>query len=294
MEKYLQRIIATVSYIEQHLEQDLNVENICQFSHLSKFHFHRQFSEYTGVSLVNFIRLMRLRRAAYKLAYRKEFKIVDIALGCGYESHEAFTRAFKKHFHVSPSEFKKRSDWHFWQKHYEPILKLRAKLMEDKVDFDVNVVNFPETKIAIMSHQGSPQLLSETIKRFIQWRRSNRLPPNKYNTYNLVYHDPDVTAAEDYRFDLCCAIDSSCDIDTSLVEVNTIPKGKCAVIRHIGNELLLANAVRFLYSDWLISTNVELRDFPLFFHRVSLFPDVPEHEMITDVYLPIKSTIPIS
>ena len=67
-----------------------------------------------------------------------------------------------------------------------------------------------------------------------------------------------------------------------------IPAGKCAVVRHIGSDDTIGLTVQYLYSEWLNNSDFEIRDFPIFFERVSFFPEVSENEMITDVYLPIE------
>lgn len=67
-----------------------------------------------------------------------------------------------------------------------------------------------------------------------------------------------------------------------------IPEGRCAVLRLIGSSDNLRSAATYLYVDWLPKSNEEIRDFPLFVQRISFFPDVPEHEPITDLYLPLK------
>jgi AraC family transcriptional regulator len=68
----------------------------------------------------------------------------------------------------------------------------------------------------------------------------------------------------------------------------TIPGGRCAVLRHVGSDDNLAATVRYLYAEWLPQSGEEPRDFPLFLQRVRFFPDVPEHEAATDVFLPLK------
>ncbi|MEW6982555.1 GyrI-like domain-containing protein [Colwelliaceae bacterium 6471] len=66
------------------------------------------------------------------------------------------------------------------------------------------------------------------------------------------------------------------------------PICRCAVIRHIARVDAIGLAINYLYTNYFADTNTELRDFPLFFARVSFLPSVPEHEMITDIYLPIE------
>lgn len=287
MTKYQDRFVEVINYIEANLDLDLDTEKLCQLAYLSKYHFHRQCSAFFGMPVMSIVKLLRLKRAAYQLAYRDE-KIVNIALANGYESHEAFSRAFKKQFNKSPSDFRRSPDWTPWHLQYEPILKLRTKIMSDNVNFDTKIIDFPETLIATMEHREAPSLLGNTIKKFIEWRKENRLPPSKNKTFNLVYDDPNITAPENYRFDVCCSIDNLVEKNSYGIVNKVIPAGKCAVVRHIGSDDSISLAVNYLYSEWLKNSSFEVRDFPIFFERVSFFPEVQENEMITDVYLPIE------
>ncbi|MCP1340539.1 AraC family transcriptional regulator [Idiomarina sp. M1R2S28] len=288
MKNYQDRFVEVVNYIEANLDSNLDIEKLCQLAYLSKYHFHRQCSAFFGMTVMSLVKVLRLKRAAYQLAYRSDTKIVDIALASGYESHEAFCRAFKKLFNKTPSDFKHSPDWTPWHSHYEPVLKLRTKIMNDKVNLNVEVVEFPETLIATLEHRGSPRSLGNSIRNFIEWRKENRLPPGKSKTFNLLYDDPNIIAPEDYRFDLCCSIQHRIEENADGILNKVIPAGKCAVIRHIGSDDALGEPVNYLYSEWLPESSFELRDFPIFLERVSFFPDVQENDSVTDIYLPVK------
>jgi AraC family transcriptional regulator len=67
-----------------------------------------------------------------------------------------------------------------------------------------------------------------------------------------------------------------------------IPAGRCAVLRHVGTDDTLGQAISTLYQQWLPQSGEALRDYPLYFRRVVFFPEVPENEAITDIFLPIK------
>lgn len=288
MVKYQNRFIEVLSYVEANLDEDLDIEKLCQLAYLSKYHFHRQCSAFFGMSVMSLVKLLRLKRAAYQLAYRSETKVIDVALACGYESHEGFCRAFKKIFNQSPSGFSLAPDWTPWHSNYEPILKLRTKIMTDKININVEIVEFPETLVATMEHRGSPDLLGNTINKFIEWRKENRFPPSKSKTFNLLYDDPNVTAPDEYRLDLCCSIECEVEESPEGIVNKVIPKGRCAVIRHTGSDDYLSVLINFLYSKWLEESHYELRDFPIFLERVCFFPEYSENEVITDIYLPIK------
>jgi len=72
-----------------------------------------------------------------------------------------------------------------------------------------------------------------------------------------------------------------------VVEFN-IPAGRCAMLRHVGSDDQLGRSISHLYSNWLPGSDEELRDFPLFMQRLAFFPDVPDSEAVTDIYLPLR------
>ncbi len=288
MSKYLNLYQQVFHYVEKNLDETLDVEKLCNIFCLSKYHFHRQCSAYFGMPVISVIRRLKLKRAAYQLAYRDKDKIIDIALASGYESHEAFSRSFKRHFNKSPSEFRKSSDWTPWHSIYEPVVKLRTKIVNNSVEFKVKTVDFPETMLAVLEHRAAPAFLGKTLQNFISWRKENGLAPNKSRTFNLVYDDPNTVTPEEYKFDLCCSVNRAIATNAYGVINKNIPRGTCAVIRHIGSDDTLGVAVSFLYCQWLQTSGYQLRNFPLFFERVSFFPDVSESDMITDIYLPIE------
>ena len=72
------------------------------------------------------------------------------------------------------------------------------------------------------------------------------------------------------------------------VEPGTIPGGRCAVLRVVGNSDTLERATLYLYRDWLPASGEDARDFPLYCQRIAFFPDVPEHEAILELFLPLK------
>ncbi len=68
----------------------------------------------------------------------------------------------------------------------------------------------------------------------------------------------------------------------------TLAGGRYAVLRHAGSDDTLDQTVAYLYAEWLPASGEEPRDAPLLFQRVRFYPDVPEHEAVTDVLLPLR------
>lgn len=153
---------------------------------------------------------------------------------------------------------------------------------------DVQIVDFPSITLAILPHQGDPMRITDTIRQFIAWRKRSGLPPHVSRTFNILHNDPDTTDPADYRIDLCVATNRQLTVDDFPMIAGLIPAGRCARLRQIGGSDNLRAAVHFLYANWLPQSGEQLRDFPVFVERVSFFPDVTEHEAITDIFLPLR------
>lgn len=284
---YLARFQKIFAYIDEHLSDDLTVARLSDVAAFSKHHFLRQFSELFGIGVYKYVQLCRLKRAAYQLAFRGERAVTDIALDSGYDSPEAFSRAFKKSAGQTPTEFRKQPQWEPWHHAYAPLTMLRTRYMHiDMQPRDVRIMDFPATRVAVMEHRGDPNRIGDSIRAFIAWRKQHHLHPSKHATFNIFYDDPYQVAPQDYRMDLCVAVDR--DMAGDGIVNKTLPAGRCAVLRHVGSDDRLPQSISYLYAEWLPQSGEELRDVPLFVQRVTLFPDVPENEAIVDVFLPLK------
>src|SRR5581483_10865613 len=102
---YLDRVRRVLRFVQEHLDDTLSAERLAAVACVSVYHFHRIFSGLVGESVGEYVRRMRLERAAGELR-RTDLQVVDIALRAGYEAHEPFTRAFRGYFGVSPSLFR--------------------------------------------------------------------------------------------------------------------------------------------------------------------------------------------
>jgi AraC family transcriptional regulator len=289
VDTYHARFCKVLEYIDAHLDDDLTVDQLSNAVAFSKYHFHRQFSELFGVSVYQYVQLNRLKRASYQLVFRNHRQIIDIALASGYENHESFSRAFKKSIGQSPSEFRRRPQWDSWHSIYQPIRDVRIKHMQsENQPAQVKLITFKDAKVAVLEHRGDPNLIGDSVRTFIEWRKQNNLPPKVSATFNILYDNSSEIAPDDYRLDICAATEREVTDNPFGVVEKTIPGGRCAVLRHLGSDDNISQSITYLYSKWLPLSGEELRDFPLYLQRVSFFPDVPEHEAIIDVFLPLK------
>jgi AraC family transcriptional regulator len=270
--------------VYQNLDEDLTLEGLSTVAAFSKYHFHRVFSACAGMSVTRFIQLARLKRASFRLAFEDDKRVIDIALEAGFESPEAFARAFKRTFDQSPSEFRAEPQWPQWHSRFE----FHSQPYGDQ-PMKVDIVNFATTKVALLEHLGPPENVLETAGKFIAWRKETGLSPVKTSkTFGIPYSDPKTTDPEKFRWDVCGSIEGEVPDNKYGVKAGSIPGGRCALIRHKGSHDNLDRSIYPVYREWLPESGEELRDFPCFFHYLNFIHEVDECDLLTDVYIPLK------
>lgn len=282
-ERYAERFERVFDYIDTHLDEPLTVERLSQVANFSRYHFHRQFSNFAGMGVARYIEVVRLRRASYQLVFNEGRRVIDIALEAGFESPESFARAFKRNFGQTPSQFRKHPAWAPWTERMQLPKKRGSKPM------DVEIVEFDEIQVAVLEHRGAPERVNDSAKKFIEWRKTTGLSPVADNrTFGIPYDDPETVEPERFRFDICGSVTEPVPKNPQGVITKRIPGGRCARVRHYGSTDRIGESAYYLYRKWLPESGEELRDFPIFFHYLKLMPETPEHELMTDVYLPLK------
>lgn len=101
------RLLRGVDHIERHIGEDLSLADVAARAALSEYHFHRQFRAHFGVPVMDYVRRRRLAKAAAALLQSRR-RILEIALDAGFQSQEAFGRAFRKVYRTAPAAFRAR------------------------------------------------------------------------------------------------------------------------------------------------------------------------------------------
>ena len=289
--RYKTRFIQIIEYINQNLDTSMNLEHLANIAHFSKFHFQRQFSAVMGMSAHQYIQQLRLERSAYELAFRQD-DICNIAFRGHFQSQEAFSRAFKKYMGQSPLRFRKLTPWQAW--HFKQQTQSDHNLRITPVSHSFNnqqvtIIDFPTTPIARLRHVGQPALVMKTVSSFIQWRRTqNNLSPKESDTFNVLYDDPNTVDANEYLFDVACSVNDKINENDVGVENALIHEGKCARLRCTGTNETMAQAIQYLYGEWLVVNEHECDDRPLFVKRVAMYPEVAMHQQVFEIFLPIR------
>ncbi len=280
---YQKQLNKVIEFIGKHLDEDLTLDQLSDMACFSKYHFHRLFTAYTGLSLQQYIRWLRLKRAAHQLIINKDQSIINIAVDAGFESHEAFSRVFKQTCGISPSEFRQKSSWQAWEK---PPYQLP---LHGDMTMNVTIKNINARRLAVLEHHGDPKFLGDSVNKLINWAKSQpmNLKPKAGEAFGFAYSDPKLTPAADFRFDLAITIPEQLTLKGEVIE-KRLPAGRYAVATHKGSRENIGDTVYPLYRNWLPNSGEELADLPCIFCYYNFEHEVAETELLTECWLLLK------
>lgn len=278
---YQERIKSVIDFISQHLDEDLTLEQLSNIACFSKYHFHRLFTAYTGLSLQQYIRWLRINRAAQQLLVDKHRPVLDIAFESGFESQAAFSRVFKQIIGISPKQFRDRSYKLLVDKPYYRLPKFKESFMQ------IEIRNEQSRRLAAVEHRGDPQTLPKSVMKLITWAKAQHisLKPKPGEAFGIAYDDPDVANKDEFRFDLAIVAADSIVIDpkSGLVE-KILPAGRYATFMHKGARRDIGAKIYAFFRDWLPNSGEQMGELPCIFCYHNLDTEVTEDELLTECW----------
>jgi AraC family transcriptional regulator len=277
---YRQRILAVQRFIQEHLDEELSLERLARVAHFSPYHFHRIFKALVGEGVYEHVRRLRLETAAQALR-SSDRSVLRIALDSGYGTHEAFTRAFRQQFGVSPTRFRNGRQPTSRKKETQPMTALASTPA-------VSIEQVPSRRVAFLRHLGPYKEVGPTFDRLLGWARPRGLMRPGTDVLSISHDDPEVTPADKIRCDCCITVGESFQPQDD-VGVQTIEGGEYAIVHHRGPSSDLHDVMRWLFGVWLPSSGREPRHAPLY----SICNDNPEtmppEQFRIDIYVPLES-----
>jgi len=229
-----------INYIIENFTKPPDLEAVAKISGFSKFHFHRQFKAFTGETLNQFIKRIRLERAAFMLVFQKHRTVTDIALSCGFSSSQNFATDFKKHFHMTPKLYKEYKVCQGILVHDPDTISIYNNIQVRFVDsFQIA---YERTFCAYTDSN------FHTIrKKFIE-----KYPNRQY--IGLFWDDPTITANENCRYDYGYIItENNIEMPENLSTQTLEQRTYIALTTQFDN-LDQINSVKvwhYLYTNWL-------------------------------------------
>lgn len=272
------RILRVQLYIEGHIDDELPLKRLAEVAHLSPYHFHRIFRAVVGEGVAEYVRRIRLERAAIALKVTTS-PVTTVAFNAGYGSHEAFTRAFRRQYGVSPSDFR---NGHTSTRHNR-ISDTTSQMMTSQTQGrEARTTILPAMRVAFLRHTGPYKEAGATFQKMMGWAFSKGLFNPQTKVLSISHDDPEVTPADKTRLDCCVTVDEGFTPEGE-VAVQTIPGGEYVVLTHRGSYKGLADSYRWLYGDWLSTSGREFANRPPFEIYVNNPSDTPEDDLVTEI-----------
>ncbi len=268
-------------YIESHLAMDLSLDSIAKVAGVSRYHLARAFGYVVGISAMRYVRQRRLSIAAQSLSDGAP-SILGVALEAGYNSHEAFSRAFKDVFGVSPETVREsRSLCHL------PIME-PIKLTEDLLD-NLEPERF-ETGRRFWVAGLSEHYTDETIAGIpLQWQKFaphiGTIPGQVGTTSYGICYNGDGEGAIDYMAAVEVADVSNLPSDLDHMEIK--PQ-RYAVFLHADHISTIRRTVRTIWGKWLPESGYEVAQAPDFELYDERFDGMTGNGGV-EIWIPIKS-----
>jgi len=290
---YAQAVQRVIEQIAAHLDEALDLETLAGSASLSPFHFHRVFRGMVGETPVELIRRLRLERAAWSLA-NSDRSVTEIAFDAGYETHEAFTRAFREHYSTSPSGFRERKHQRIELAapcgvHFAPDGRVPAFIARDSGGrtMNVEIKNMPEVRVATVRHIGPYNQIPEAFERLGATAGPAGLFRKPGAAMIAIYHDdPDSTPQHQLRSDAAIAVADDVPLPPGLEE-QRLPAGRYACAVHVGPYEKLGDAWARFMGEWLPASGNRLGSGVSYEIYRNNPTQVPKEELRTEMYVPL-------
>src|SRR5687767_1738622 len=169
----IERLLPVLVHIQANLDQDLSLEVLAKRVRLSPFHFHRLFRSAVGETLKQYTQRLRLERAASRLIIH-DSTILDVALDSGFQSHETFSREFKRRFQVTPRGYR---EWARGKLAQNSVSTLPLDEMYDDFELsETKVTRMAQLDVAFIRHIGPYEAVPDTLwHKLAEWARARRM-----------------------------------------------------------------------------------------------------------------------
>ncbi|MCP5099299.1 MAG: AraC family transcriptional regulator [Chloroflexi bacterium] len=279
------RLLPTLVYIQSHLAEDLALERLAGYADLSPFHFHRLFHDTIGETLKQYTLRLRLERAAYALRLQ-DGSILDIALNCGFHSHETFSRAFKRWFGSTPRQFRQGNG------RFPATPSSNSHLLNQMTtEYQLSKVTIQQRHpihVAFLRHIGDyTKVDPELFDHLVAWAKaSNKFSPT-HALIGVAHDAPTITPVDKLRFDACIEVAAPIE-PFAPIGYQIIPGGAYAIASYIGPfNHTLSQAYVEMFTQIMQLKNVEFVGLPAveIYRTTTINPDYALNH--TDICLPV-------
>lgn len=278
------------------LDEAIDLTALAKSAALSPLHFHHVFRGMVGETPLEVHRRLRLERAAAQLS-GGDAAVTTIAFDAGYETHESFTRAFRRAYALSPSELRARAREARDACTRPPQLELAARcgLHYARSDFNLSrgattmnatIETMPEMKVATVHHVGPYNQISEAFARLGALAGPLMGIPGCMMV-GIYHDDPEAVPAAELRSDAGLVVPPTANVPAGL-DTTTIPAGRYAKAIHKGPYDRLGDAWSQLMGAWIPQHDERIGAGVSFEVYRNTPMDAKPEDLVTELYVPLK------
>lgn len=282
-----------LAFIESNLDQPMSVEDICQQAPMSKWEFQRLFRALIGDSVGGYLRTRRLTLAAEDLMNNPDKRILDIAIESGFNSQEAFARAFKLQFLVTPSEIRSLTG-HYRKFKKPPMdpsdldrLQTRIGKVPQIVSYDARF--FVGETMDMKSHLDKDSdyitVAPELWEKFLS-RRSELEHRMRGQCYGFALSSDGDVMEESIKYMAAFEVKDLSQIPPGM-ETLEVPAQTYALFEKKGNEEHSRTLIDYIYGIWLPNSSYERaegHDYEIFGNQYK----PGSHDSLSTYCLPVR------
>jgi len=267
-------------FIESHLAERLTLDEIAAIGGVSRFHMVRAFGAATGLSVMRYVRARRLSEAARALVNGAP-DILSLALEADYGSHEAFTRAFRDHFGVTPEAVRSLARLDH--------LKLQEPIQMDSTLTDnLQAPRFEISKPLLVAGIGERYNHENGAGIPLQWQRFNQSIHNIPDRIGPVAYGVCCNGDDAGNFDYIAGVEVS-DFSNLPREFSRvrIPEARYAVFTHSEHISTIRRTVNTIWNHWLPASGLKAADAPSFERYDANFDPVTGNGGL-EIWVPVR------
>jgi AraC family transcriptional regulator len=222
------QIDKVVEYIDQHLSEDLSLEQLAKVSTYSPYHFQRLFKGLIGETPAGYVKRMRLENAAHMLIYEPQLPITQIAFICGFSSLSYFTYSFNTYFKANPKSWREGAYLERFPREYlnskkSKLFSTKAKASQGEESYNefkwldlskVKIAHFPECSTLNRFHIGSYiEGIPEAWQELYRWGNARNLIEKSPLIFGVPKSNPYITPPEKSRYECRLAVENQNDAE---------------------------------------------------------------------------------
>jgi len=262
-------------YIDDHLSEPLEMEELARMSGLSFFHFRRVFKTVTGECIAGYIQRLRLEHIA-GLLISTNLTLDELLCQTNYLTKFSLAKAFKKHFGISTSEYRKSYK-------QSPVTCEEVTTIPE-IRF---VANTTVLYIEVGDTYNNRYLFRKKWSQMVRYAKQNKLD-GAFGAYmSLSLDDPLITQRDKCRFYLGLTVPFGTEPEPDY-GILTIPFARYAVFRHIGSYGKLHTLYQAIYENWMPHSNYRPKGTFSFEMYLNSPMSTRESDLVTEVYIPIE------